>query len=77
RRTARAEQQPVADVALHRTLATLRKELNTLVAQHARLNGTPHSHVHAQLRRECGGPTLAECSAAQVSQRLAKIKSWR
>ncbi|HOA88896.1 MAG TPA: DEAD/DEAH box helicase [Propioniciclava tarda] len=77
RRTARAERTPVEVVALHRTLATLRKELNALVAQHARVQGTPHSHVHAELRRQCGGPALAQCSAEQVSERINRLRSWR
>ena len=51
---ARSEKVPPEE-ALHRRLAAQRKELNSLVAQYARLQGSPHSHVHAALRRECGG----------------------
>ncbi|MGK3946264.1 ATP-dependent helicase, partial [Streptomyces caeruleatus] len=47
------------EVSLHRALAARRKELNTLVSQYARVKGVPHSHVHAELRRQCGGPALA------------------
>ncbi len=77
RREARANRQPVEQVALHRALETKRKELNSLVAQHARVTGTPHSHVHAELRRQCGGPALAQCTGDQVDARIAMIRRWR
>jgi len=84
RRTARDERRsgdpaaPTPDEAsLHRRLASLRKELNALVAQHARVKGTPHSHVHAELRRQCGGPPLAQCTLDQVESRIATLRSWR
>ncbi|WP_341728110.1 DEAD/DEAH box helicase [Brooklawnia sp.] len=74
-RTMRKEKVP-AEQALHRQLADKRKELNSLVAQYARLKGTPHSHVHANLRRECGGPPLGQATSAQVDARLRTIKRW-
>ena len=77
RRDARAERLPAEAVSLHRALEARRKELNALVAQHARVSGTPHSHVHAELRRQCGGPPLAQCSPEQVDARLALIRAWR
>jgi len=77
RREARAERQPVEAVSLHRALEAKRKELNALVAQQARVSGTPHSHVHAELRRRCGGPPLAECSPEQVDARIALVRAWR
>ncbi len=77
KKEARAAREPVEVVALHRTLATRRKELNALVAQHARTVGVPHSHVHADLRRQCGGPALAECSVEQVDARIRLIRGWR
>lgn len=63
-------------VALHRVLEGRRRELNSLVAQYARVSGTPHSHVHAGLRRECGGPPLAEATTEQVEARLVTIREW-
>lgn len=63
-------------VALHRALASKRKELNSLVAQYARTKGIPHSHVHASLRRECGGPKLAEATQEQVDARIAMVRRW-
>ncbi len=64
------------EVSLHRALAGRRKELNTLVAQYARVKGVPHSHVHADLRRQCGGPSLAQATTEQVDQRITMIRSW-
>ena len=71
-RSARAE----PEVALHRAIASKRKELNSLVAQYARSVGIPHSHVHANLRRECGGPPLATATQEQVDERIAAVRRW-
>lgn len=71
----RREKLPPAE-ALHRSLSAGRKELNSLVAQYARLKGIPHSHVHAGLRREAGGPALGQASSDQVAARIKLIKSW-
>ena len=75
-RTERRDKVP-PEVSLHRALATRRKELNSLVAQYARVHGVPHSHVHAELRRECGGPPLGQATTEQVDQRIAKLRTWR
>ncbi len=64
-------------MSLHRALEARRKELNTLVAQYARATGRPHSHVHAELRRQCGGPPLARATTEQVDERIAMIRRWR
>ncbi|MFZ1410066.1 MAG: DEAD/DEAH box helicase [Micropruina sp.] len=68
-RAARRERVP-EPVSLHRALETRRKELNSLVAQYARVRGVPHSHVHADLRRRTGGPALAQATTEQVDQRI-------
>jgi hypothetical protein len=65
------------EVSLHRALEARRKELNSLVAQYARATGRPHSHVHAELRRQCGGPPLGQATTEQVEQRIVMIRSWR
>ncbi|MDO5535132.1 MAG: DEAD/DEAH box helicase [Propionibacteriaceae bacterium] len=62
--------------ALHRALSTRRKELNMLVSQYARVKGMPHSHVHAELRRQCGGPPLAAATTDQVEARITMIRAW-
>lgn len=74
-RQMRREKVPPTE-ALHRQITARRKELNSLVAQYARMKGIPHSHVHANLRRECGGPALAQCTSDQVEARIAAIKTW-
>lgn len=63
-------------VSLHRALESRRKELNSLVSQLARVRGTPHSHVHAGLRREAGGPPLAQATTDQVEARIALARQW-
>ncbi|GAA0347900.1 DEAD/DEAH box helicase [Micropruina glycogenica] len=62
--------------SLARALESLRKQLNSLVAQYARSRGVPHSHVHADLRRQCGGTPLARATSEQVEQRIALIRTW-
>lgn len=71
-RSARAEPA----VPLHRALAAGRKELNSLVAQFAITKGVPHSHVHANLRRECGGPPVPEATQEQVDSRIKTVRRW-
>lgn len=64
------------EVSLHRALETKRKELNSLVSQFARHKGIPHSHVHAELRRQAGGPPLARATTEQVDDRIRLIRKW-
>ncbi|MDQ7992732.1 MAG: DEAD/DEAH box helicase [Propionicimonas sp.] len=71
----RRERVPEA-VSLHRALETRRKELNTLVSQLARVRGIPHSHVHSGLRREAGGPPLAQATTEQVEARIRLARQW-
>ncbi len=77
RQARRDRQERVPDtVSLYRALETRRKELNSLVAQLARVRGIPHSHVHAGLRREAGGPPLAQATTDQVEARIALARQW-
>jgi hypothetical protein len=46
----------VAEVSTHEHLATLRRELNGLVAAWHHRTGQAHGITHAALRKECGGP---------------------
>lgn len=64
------------EVSLHRALETKRKELNSLVSQYARSHGIPHSHIHAELRRQAGGPPLSRASTDQVDSRIRLIRKW-
>jgi len=70
------KQHVAPEVSLHRALETKRKELNSLVSQYARHKGIPHSHVHAELRRQAGGPPLAKASTDQVDARIRLVRKW-
>lgn len=71
RRPEPAQDEPVA---LHRQAAALRKELHKLVAAYAQKAGVPHAHVHADLRRMCGGPEVGKATSDQVQARITKIR---
>ena len=58
------------------TLTALRKELNGLVAAWHHRTGQPHGAIHAELRRNCGGPALAQATAVQVRDRIDAIRRW-
>jgi hypothetical protein len=57
-------------------LPALRKELNNLVGAWHHRTGQPHGVIHTELRRACGGPPIAQASAVQVRQRIAKLREW-
>ncbi|MEU6037089.1 DEAD/DEAH box helicase [Actinomadura sp. NPDC047616] len=71
---------PRADGADDRTTAedlhALRKELNGLVGAWNHRTGQPHGVIHAELRRVCGGPAIAQASAEDIRRRIAKIREW-
>ena len=56
----RTAEELVRDVSTHEQLATLRRELNGLVAAWNHRTGQPHGVTHAALRKECGGPAAAD-----------------
>jgi superfamily II DNA or RNA helicase len=58
------------------TLTALRKELNGLVSAWYHRTGQPHGTIHAELRRECGGPALAQATAVQIQARIDAIRKW-
>ncbi len=64
------------DAALHRRLGELRKSLHGLVGQYARIAGKPHSHVHAELRRHCGGPPVGQATTAEIEARITAVRTW-
>jgi hypothetical protein len=63
-------------VAIHRALKEQRQQLQSLVAAWARRSGQPHGVVHADLRRICGGPAVAQASMEQVQARIEKLQAW-
>ncbi len=50
--------------------------LNGLVAAWNHRTGQPHGVTHAALRKECGGPAAAVASAAQLQERIDRIRVW-
>lgn len=61
--------------ALHRTLKEQRQLLNSLVGLYARQSGEPHGAVHAELRRVCGGPAVAQATVAQLQARIDVLRT--
>ena len=57
-------------------IAGLRKELNALVAARHHRTGQPHGVIHAELRRACGGPPLAQATGEQIQARIELIRRW-
>lgn len=55
---------------LYRTLKEQRGLLNSLVASRAKRTGEPHAHIHAELRRRCGGPPVGQATVAQLQSRI-------
>ncbi len=55
---------------LHRTLREQRQLLHSLVGLRARQTGQPHAAIHAELRRRCGGPPVAQATVDQLQQRI-------
>jgi superfamily II DNA or RNA helicase len=66
----------VREVSTHEHLATLRRELNGLVAAWNHRTGQPHGVTHSALRRECGGPPAAVATAEQLQDRIDRLRDW-
>lgn len=66
---------PAPPPALHRTLREQRQLLNSLVGLYARQSGEPHGAVHAELRRVCGGPAVAQATVAQLQARIDILRT--
>ena len=63
-----------APEALHRTLGEQRKLLSSLVGMYARVSGEAHKDIHNELRRVCGGPTVAHASVTQLQKRIDLLR---
>lgn len=57
-------------------LPALRKKLNSLVAAKSARTGRPHGAIHNDVRRNCGGPPTALCTAQQLRDRIAYLRDW-
>jgi hypothetical protein len=40
----------------------------------AKLSGEPHSFIHAELRRNCGGPPVANATVSQLQERIDYLR---
>jgi len=76
RRTASTPEDVQRDVSTHEQLATLRRELNGLVAAWNHRTGQPHGVTHTALRKQCGGPASALATADQLQTRIDAIREW-
>ncbi|WP_164254517.1 DEAD/DEAH box helicase [Streptomyces sp. S4.7] len=68
-----ADRRPVVS---HKELLELRKQLNTMVGAYVHQSGKPHSVIHTELRRVCGGPPSAEATGGQLRERIRKVQEW-
>jgi len=69
-------QETAAPPSARETLASLRKELNSLIAAWHHRTGQPHGVIHADLRKACGGPPLPEATGEQIRARIAMLRRW-
>lgn len=76
RRRQAAETRPEPALAPHEEIAALRKELNGLVGAWNHRTGQPHGVIHAELRRVCGGPAIAQASSEEIRKRIDTIRKW-
>jgi superfamily II DNA or RNA helicase len=65
---------PEEPAPLYRTLKEQRKLLASLVGMWSKLAGEPHGMVHAELRRLCGGPAVAQASVTQIQKRIDLLR---
>lgn len=68
--------QAAAERVASTEIPQLRKELNALVAISSSRTGRPHGAIHNEVRRACGGPPTALCTAEQLRERIAYLRNW-
>ena len=44
------------------------------IAISIKLTGQPHGHIHAELRRQCGGPAVGQATVAQLQARIDLLR---
>jgi superfamily II DNA or RNA helicase len=62
-----------SDVPVYQQVAVLRRRLGSLVSAYAARTGRPHAAIHAELRRQCGGPPTAQASLDELAARIAAL----
>jgi superfamily II DNA or RNA helicase len=67
------EPEPETDVPVYEQVAVLRRRLGGLVSAYAARTGRPHAAVHAELRRQCGGPPTAQASLEELEARIGAL----
>ena len=71
------QQEPEGDKGpTHQVLADLRRDLSGLVGAWHHRTGKPHGAIHNELRRACGGPSVAQATPDQLQERIAKLRAW-
>ncbi len=73
-RRAAAPAELPEDKPLYRNLKDQRSVLNGLVGMRSKLSGEPHAHIHAELRRTCGGPPVAQATVSQLQDRIDYLR---
>ena len=57
-------------------IPALRQELNARVVIMASRTGRPHGAIHTEVRKACGGPPTALCTADQLRERIKYLTQW-
>lgn len=68
------EETTTLPAPLHRTLREQRQLLNSMVGLYARQTDQGHGLVHAELRRICGGPAVAQATVTQLQSRIEVLR---
>jgi superfamily II DNA or RNA helicase len=74
RKTRPAEVRAQDPTPLYRNIKEQRSLLNSLVGMWAKSTGESHAMVHAELRRICGGPAVAQASVTQLQARIELVR---
>ncbi len=76
RQSRRTSAKPAAEQpkALFRNLKEQRTLLNSLVGRRAKVSNEPHGLIHAELRRVCGGPPVAQATVTQLQSRIDHLR---
>lgn len=66
--------QPSPVVPMHRRLKDQRQRLQDLVGLWSHRTNTPHGAIHAELRRLCGGPAVAQATEDELQKRIDLLR---
>ena len=68
------ERGPEETAPMYRNLKEQRSLLNSLVGLWSKNSGDTHASIHAELRRVCGGPAVAQASVTQLQSRIEYLR---